>query len=264
MRQSDTVLLVKATLSFYYASLRDAFQGVKLNWRMLGMHLLYALALAVIAPFTALFGLAGGFMMGALLALVLGNYLATVAAAVDGERLSARESWERGLELFSPVISVLFMFFIVNIVMQMAFSTPETVWIKASINLFIAVLFNPIPEVIYSRGGSMGGLFSESSEFVKENFVEWFVPLFLLALPLLIITPGNFLPIVIQVVTTNPLYLIEWIILGLGNPLRLIYELPWVVLLLLCLYFALTFRGALYQRLAGSSRRKRIYQARNT
>ncbi|MCB0325375.1 MAG: hypothetical protein KDD69_17450 [Bdellovibrionales bacterium] len=263
MPPSDTVILVQSTLKLYRDAITEAAAGVLLNWRLLGLHFCYLLLFAVLAPIAGMFGgLAGGFLVGMVLALVLGNYLATVSAAVQKERLQYREAFERGMELFSPLISVLFALFLLNLLLGFVLKGPESMWIRASINLFITVLFNPIPEVIYHRGGLMGELFAESLEFVKENFIEWFLPALLFVLPLLLLSSEAVLPTVLFVLTTNPLYLIERLLMHFSSPGLLLLEAPLVALVLAILYFLMTVRGVLYGKLATSSRRKRIYQAR--
>lgn len=262
MNQADFTLLIRATAKIYRDSLSRAFQGVVKNWRMLAVHFSYSLLLMAAMPVAGLFGpFAGGFIMGMLLAIILGQYLATVRAAVEGDQLRFSEIKDTIFELFSPVISVLFALWILFLLVEAVFGSPELRWLRAVVALFVTVFFNPIVEIIYCRPSSGPEMFGQSIEFIKENFIEWFLPVFLIGLLLAVVKPGSVVPLAVLLFTTPPLRLIENIFLA-GGAGAVMGNLLAVLLFIFGLYFVLAFRGCLYLALSGSTRRKRIYQER--
>ncbi len=258
--QVKTLILV--TLKIYIAALGEAWRGLILNWRCLLLHLLFLIAFWLLAPVAMLFGgMAGGFILGLILALLFAAYLSTVAAAVQREKVDFGEAWGRAVELFSPVINVLFILFILNLVAGMALNTPDKLWLRQSLNLLVTVLFNPLPEIIYSSRGSGTAAFAESFEFIKENFIEWFIPFLVLLSPLLLQDPAGFKSVLIFVMTTSPINILQIFFLTFSGPAFFSFGIG-MLLILPALYFIFIFRGVLYKELAGTTRRSRIYRSK--
>jgi hypothetical protein len=258
----DAGKLVRATLGIYKSALFDAARGFVASAKHLLYHLLLIILIAATIPIANLFGsLAGGFLLGFVLAYIVSCYLVTVRAAIDKNNLAVREMFEDGWALFSPVIGVLFAFFIIGYLGKFLFGGPQAYWILACINLLIAVFFNPIPEILMLRPGFVMSMAQESIEFILENFVEWFLPTILLILPLVLVSPSLSIEVVIQVFTNNPLYALEAFIFVASGFAFTISAAIYLVPILLIIYFVSLFRLALYRSLSTSSRRKRIYQA---
>ncbi len=261
---SDSVILFRSTLRMYRTSFENALRGLRLNWWLpLGHILLFGAFIFFSNIFVGIFGgLVASFVLGLVGCLVLSLYLASVESAVDRETVSREALWHRGVQLFSPVLSALFILFILSFLANMAFRSPETKWLHATLNLVIAVFFNPLPEILYQREGHGTQSLGECLEFVKENFIEWFVPVILIGLPLILIDITGFAGYII----TNPISIegvfsiFSMAIGALGN----FFSFTGGYLVLLCLtsfavYFFFLFRGNLFKQLHGSSRRKRIY-----
>ncbi len=264
--KSDISLLLLATLRIYRDCVQDAVRGVWRNWRMLLVHLSYFVLISIIAPLSMLFGgLAGGFILGMFFAVLLGHYLLTVSAAVEGDVLSFSETKSRAFEYFSPTLSVLFALFLIKLLSSSLFGSAEQYWLQLCVSLFVAVLFNPLSEVIYLRPSTMGEMFATSLEFIRENFVEWFLPILLLLLPLaLLLSQGSAFAIFLGYFTSDPLHIISGFFLSFAGVSALLVSLPVLVVIVPLLYLLMTFRGQLYLRLSQSTRRKRIYMERNS
>ena len=253
--------LITSTLRLYRVALAEAFRGTLKNWYVIFFHLLLIAGIAILTPILSpLGGMAGGFIMGLILALVVASYLSTVAAAVENEKIVWPELWPSACALFSPTISVLFLFFILSLLATMLFQGAGQTWLIAAVYLLLSVLCNPLPEYIYVRGGNGIELFKESFEFVKENFVEWFLPYAVLLFPILLISPALFVHIGMSLAINNPLRLVEMIILMLADPAILLQNTLLLIVFLYLFFFLFVFRGALFKRLATSTRRKRMYQ----
>ena len=264
LTKSDYLVLMRATLRLYLDCVIEAGRAVWLNWRVLGLHFVALFAFGIVNWLLGmLFGhrsVFSGFALGLLLAYLVSGYLSSVVASVDREKYLFSSAFSRANELFGPVIGVLFCFFILNSVAGIALNRPEQLWIRYSLNLVLAVLFNPIPEVVSQRSCGLTEAFGESLEFVKENSVEWFVPFVVLLLPVLLVNPGLFLSVGLMIAANNPLMLLEVFFNLFSSPLILISSSPLLILLLICIYYVFVFRGLLYRQLAASTRRKRIFQ----
>ncbi len=264
--KSDFSLLIQATLKIYQESLLDAFRGVSRNWRMILVHLLYLVLIGLLIPLSMMFGsLAGSFILGLFFAVLLGHYLMTVSGAVEGDVLYFEEAKSRAFELFSPTLSALFALFIIQILSSSLFGTPEKYWLRTCVGLFVTVLFNPIPEVIYHRPSTMTEMFATSFEFIRENFVEWFFPVVVFLLPIFLFMPSDMaVSLMLGYFTSDPLHIISSVFLSFGGVLNVLLSLPLLLVMVTLLYFLMVFRGQLYTRLSGSTRRKRVYQQRHS
>lgn len=257
--------ITKATLAVYAVALKEAWRGFAKNWRIPLLHVVLIVPLSFLFQNRALSfmfgGFAGSLIVGMVFAIVLAAYLATVRAAANNDVLLLDEIWGETLGLFNPVISVLFLIFIASFVLGMLFP-PALVLL----NLAIVVVLNPAPEaIIHSRGCSSCGssgleTVQESFDFLRENFLEWFIPwgvfCFLLFAPLF----GTSL--VFEVMSrVDPLKLIQIVFSFLSidiliHPVSLVM----VITFFYALYFIFIFRAVLFLKLATSTRRKRVYQ----
>jgi len=259
-------LLVKATARIYGRSFVDAFHGVRLNWWMPFLHIGYLFAVGVVTFVALFFGrMLGGFIVGFFLCAVVASYLSTVSSAVNKERFLLKEMWNDMVGLFSSVLWVLFCFYILEYLADIAFRGNDVAIVRMGLNLLIAVLFNAIPEAIYVGRAYGMESFQESVEFVFENVVEWFFPVVAVLLALLLFVPGLSIGPFMVLVSVNPLQLMESAFMFSGLALRphqLLISGGWLVVFLFLMYYIFAFRGVLYRELARSTRRKRIYQER--
>ncbi len=256
-RESDFTLLLQATVKIYRVSFLEALRGLRHSWWACLFPLLYLPVLMVSAlVFPAVLGgLLGGLVLGLITTLLLSHYLGLVGLCVRLEKTSLRQSWETAKDLFFPLMGLLFSFFILNMVADAALGRPDQRWLRSSLNLVVFILFNPLPEVLYLRRSPLTvETFGESLEFVKQNFVEWFLPMAVLVIPVII---------------SNPVGLL--LALGYADPLQIGFSAALLsatsslllsIVLLPVIFLLMAFRGALFLKLAGSTRRKRIYQQR--
>jgi hypothetical protein len=255
--ESDIYLLFRSTLRMYGTSLYEAIQGFRHLWWAAWLPYLYFAVLlsSSIIAYSLLGRFLGGLVIGLVSTLVMSHYLGLVGLAVRMEKASIIQSWETAKELFFPLMGLLFSLFILNMVANAALGRPDQRWIRSSLNLFVLIAFNPLPEVLYLRQSQLTlETFGESLEFVKQNIVEWFLPMIVVLMPFLV---------------SNPVELL--ITLGYANPLGVGFSAalfaisrPFLfsLMFLPVVFIFLTFRGVLYLKLAGSTRRKRIYQER--
>ncbi len=260
--RSEMHTLVLSTTRIYREALSTAFNGTKKNWWGAFLPIVYVAIMVPAIFLLSPFGMAGGFVLGFFIACLVANYFTLISASVLQERISPKELLQRSGELISPVISALFALWILQLIGDMAFRGPNHVWLLVSLNFVVVVLFNALPEVIYQLGGNASYLFGTAFSFMKENFIEWFVALFLIFLPLIVWDPHGFF---LSFASSGPL---EFPRLVLTRMLLEMQEYPLSIgisLFLLTLFATLfigVFRGVLFKELFHSTRRKRIYNER--
>ena len=263
--------ILRATLRLYQHALRATARSFVRSWviaiAVVGFAIMMVMATVLVSPL----GLLGGFILGALNALLIGATLSLIEQAVLGSRpLGWRDIGESFGQYFWDVIGVGFVLWVPILLLERGLAAnPNGPFLAAAIFLLLFILLNPAPEVIYQvRHSSPLDVIRESYEFVIENWIEWFLPLAIVVAPLGL---SFFLGIsgrlgrgagldFFQVLILPFTLLTAWLsYLGLpsgaGSTLVILLTPPAAVAMLI-------FRGHLFAALHGSSRRQRIFQGR--
>lgn len=255
---SDFSLLLKITYRAYLNSLKAAFFITLSSWRSIIIQILLLLVLGVLTRIILTIFSGGGLlvslMLGLLLAYFLSLYLCLIRYGLESEKISFESLKIDSFGLFSPVISALFTLFVIRFTIDFL----RIDFISATASILLAVFLNPLPEVIYNRGGSFAESFTESFEFIKDNLIEWFLLPFLIILFLIGPSPKAFF----EILSINPLYQVEMVLFKLSSFALSPSEYIFLFLILLVLYFVMIFRGALFKELR-LGRRARIYREKN-
>ncbi len=260
--------ILRDLAALYGDALRETLGSIRRAWIGVVAIYLYAMVLQLVG------GVAGalpipvlaGLFIGVADAFAVGALLALVQQAIGGRALGLADVRDALGAYFWDVVSVGFMLWLPF--MLLAGLAPPLV--LASVSLLAAVFLNPLPEVIYQvRTTSPVENLAESARFVQQQWIEWFLPIVLVAAPLgsfLFFTSadagsllrgglsfGRFLllPTLLVLRATELLGLppsAAAVGVAVGTPL-----LTFAVLL---------FRGHLFKTLAGSSRRQRAFRRR--
>lgn len=251
-----------ATIALYRDSLLDAGRGLGRSvWAVVALAVGYVV-IAVAARFLAPLGFVGGLLMALLQALVIGWYLSLVAIGVHGRRRVAASDLKDNIgHHVGTVISVLFIFWIASLVFLVL---PPVVGLAAT--LVATLVFNAVPEMVYQEDSESLGLLADAMRFMQQNWPEWIGAQVIggllmvgwafafhgaLALPLALSLIQMFGPF-FGFVHVGGLALLDGTVLSFAG----------AAVLLAFTHFFLLFRGHLYKRLAGSSRRGRAWRAR--
>lgn len=264
---------IAATVELYRSALRKTWQSLLRGWitivAIIGFVFLLMLAQQIAIPL----GLAGGFLLGAANALLVGATLSLIEQSIAHVRtLTIKDVFDSLGHYFWDVIGVGFVLWIPLMVLDIGTqSNPNGVLFSYAVMLLIFILLNPAPEVIYQvRHDSPLDVFKKSYDFVLENWIEWFLPIGFLLIPL-VIAPGGL----------NSFFLLSRRIgRGAGLDFSQILMLPFTILRSWFVYFGipdeiswilvliftpalaaaiLVFRGHLFASLSGSSRRQREF-----
>lgn len=252
----EALLLIKATLRIYFKSIKKTFEQSLHCWKYLLFHLLITLACLIASIFSRLIpGIVGGFILGIFLALAASCYLASIFATYSRERKSFKDLFFSGLSIFNPLLSVLFSLFIVHLLSNNAPSG-----LQLFIGLAVAIVFNPMPELVQLRPSGIMEMLSESLEFIRDNLVEWNLPYFLLIGVIYLLEPITARSLFYFFATINPVDLIQLFLLNLSS---VSFFSPLTLISLVIFYLLFVFRLNLFYALSSTTHRKRIYSERN-
>jgi len=255
--------LIEATWTLYRDSAADAFKGLGRSvWAVVALLLAYVV-LAVAGMIGGRLGIVGGFLVGFVQAGVIGWYLSLVAIGVIGRRrVQLSDLREHIGSLFIEVISVLFVFFIASLLLR---STSPQLALIATI--LATLLFNPIPEMVYQERADGGlALLGESLRFMQHNWPEWLGAMvigagFLAGWGVVVFGAVGLTLALTLVQAFGPFFgfitVGSYALTGL-DPLHF----GGALVLLAFTHWFLLFRGHLYRRLSGSSRRARAWRSR--
>jgi hypothetical protein len=265
--------LVSATIQLYRQVFSATGRSLAKSWMAMAALIVFALLFLGVARIVGPLGIAGGFLLGIINALLVGATLRLIEQSLGGARsLRLTDVTESFGHYFWDVIGVGFVLWLPTMLLDMGMqSNPYGQFISSAFLLLVFILLNPAPEVIYQvRHNSPLDVFKTSYEFVLEHWIEWFLPFAILILPVVLSPSGlqeffslsglagrgaglNFFQILML-----PVAAIEgWLsYVGIGS------EVQGIMLLLLTPPVAmaiLLFRGHLFAALHGSSRRQRLF-----
>jgi len=244
--------LLSATIQMYRQAAMETWQRLQRNWWVGVLPFLYGGILFFAALFVFSLGMVGGFIFGFISAMCSSSYLYFIAGIVNGQRMRPSELGESWRPYLSPVITVLFFFFLVQLILS-SINTPQGTVVL--VTLILLVILNPIPEIVYLGRSDGFGMLQESFDFLRENWLEWFLPLILLtvlsfAFPVPLFSPLQVGQLGFSFMSISGLFS--------GSIENLLWEALGAFLLLLLM----VFRGLLFRALFGSSRRQRLFRSR--
>ncbi|MEW6545071.1 MAG: hypothetical protein AB1411_15865 [Nitrospirota bacterium] len=263
--------ILRATLRLYQNALRATVQSFLRSWVLVIAVVLFGAAMVLATSIVAPLGLIGGFILGAVNALLIGATLGLIEQAVGSpRRLGFHDIWESLGQHFWDVIGLGFVLWVPMMLLEKGLAAnPNGPFLAAAIFLLLFILLNPAPEVIYQvRHDSPLDVIRESYEFVLDNWIEWFLPLAVVVAPFGLsfffgisgrLGRGAGLDF-FQILILPFTLLTAWLsYLGLpdlaSSGLVVLLTPPVAVAMLI-------FRGHLFAALHGSSRRQRLFRQR--
>jgi hypothetical protein len=263
--------LVTSTLQLYREAGRATLRSLARGWIIIIALIVFALAFLLVASVARPLGIAGGFLLGAINALLIGAVLSLIEQAVMGARsLGVRDVVESFGHYFWDVIGVLFILWIPTMLLDMSLqANPDSRMLVTAILLLVFILLNPAPEVIYQvRHDSPLDVLKNSYDFVLENWIEWFLPLAVVLMPLgfsLFVSLSNRMGRGAGLDLFQLLILPFTVLTAWLNSLGMAGEAASLAAVLLTPPLAvamLLFRGHLFAALKNSSRRQREFASK--
>lgn len=262
-----------AALGLYRQALQKTWLSLLRGWMTIVAVIAFLFLLLLAQQIAAPLGMAGGFLLGAVNALLVGMTLSLIEQGVSYARtITIRDVFDSFGHYFWDVIGVLFVLWIPLMALDLGTQqNPNGPLISYAVMLLIFILLNPAPEIIYQvPHDSPLDIFKRAYDFVLENWIEWFLPMALLLLPL-VAAPGGLKSFFLlshrvgrgagldfsQILIFPFMILGSWLASlgvdpGLAQYLILIFTPPLAVSILL-------FRGHLFALLSRSSHRQRQF-----
>lgn len=247
-----------ATLQIYADCAYKAYLDALRNWPFilgsLGLYFAYILTINLLAPF----GPAGGILVGFIHAVLLSMYYLWLSESISRNKLTFKDLLQFDYGLFSNVIGVAFIIWIMEYMLATLLKGQNQDWILACFELGILLIFNAIPEVVYiQRNDSLNAL-AETYRFIQRNWIEWFIPFVLLLAPIIYLSP---IYILIDLASISPFVpAISLIIV----PMFVFPSFQYLALMIgiILMNWFMIFRGHLFRELESGSRRQRAFKSK--
>ena len=265
--------LVSATIHLYRQVFYATGRSLAKSWVAMLALIVFAVLFLGTARLVGPLGMAGGFLLGMINALLVGATLRLIEQSLSGARpLRFTDVTESFGHYFWDVIGVGFVLWLPTMLLEMGMqANPYGQFLSSAFLLLVFILLNPAPEVIYQvRHNSPLDVFKTSYEFVVEHWIEWFLPFAILIMPVVLSPSGlqeffslsglagrgaglNFFQMLMLPVTAIEGWLSYVGIDSGGQGIILILLTPPAAMAILL------FRGHLFAALHGSSRRQRLF-----
>ena len=265
--------MVTATIELYRTALGKTWQSLRRGWLTMIAVVVFVVILMVTAQLAGSLGIAGGFLLGAVNALLVGATLSLIEQSMTMARmLTIKDLFDSFGHYFWDVIGVGFVLWLPLMALDMGMqANPYGQFLSYAVFLLMFLLLNPAPEVIYlTRHDSPLDVIKRAYEFVMENWIEWFLPIALLLVPFLLSPMGlrSFFSLSSRAGRGAGLDLFQILMLpftilgGWLDAIGIPSSVSWFLILVLTpplTVALLLFRGHLFASLVGSSRRQRQF-----
>jgi hypothetical protein len=232
-------------------------------WPVALSFFVYAAILVTAGAMLAPLGMVGGLLLGLVVAACWSSYLEFASQAVAGSKI--RLSWAEFRRTFGArfwdVVSVMFAFWVISLLMGPAFKGSQGERVAAVFGIAVAFFFNAVPELLYQGHSRSFALLIASGRFMVAHPVVWLLPNIVFA-ALLLLPTG-------RLAVNHPAELLLVFGSAFSSPLGLVNMIAaWPAwtwpLILFGLHYAMVFRGLLFKRLSSDSgnARLRAFQAK--
>jgi len=241
-------------MDIYYMNLKTAkkaFKSLIKNWLIIFTGLVYSTILFVGTLISPLFWILSRLFLLILSSAMVSNYLYLLQQIVEKDRFSLQDFKDGFLIYLRKVWTVYFIGFVALLGMDI-FLRPLIVGFVGPFVYHFGLIFlmvfllNALPETIYQKSYNGWESIKSSVEFIKEHWIEWYLPNVLLVVILAFIT-GSAIINVFDNVTS------------LGAITRGPFGIILYLLGQLWFSYMMIYRGFLFELLNTSSRRKRMF-----
>lgn len=260
---NDTSLLLRATLALYRDAARDAARALAHNVWIVALPPLYTVVLAFVQRLAGPLGIVGGFVIFLATAACVSSVLSVLSEAIAHERIRVDELGAGFGRYVSSIAGVLFLFWVIELLLTLIVEqNPAMAWLGMVVNLGLFLLCNPLPELVYQGQRDGIGLVDEAVQFMRDNAVEWLVPIVILFVPIFAIGLREGLTLMAQFGATNALGIVHLALRAWVPAMGEVGQFLLLIAASVVLSWIMLFRGFLFRSLASSGRRQRIFVAR--
>jgi hypothetical protein len=232
-----------------------SIKSIMRNWRIILVGIVYVILSGVMWRVAANAWILGGIITALFQGAIISNYLYLIENIIKYEKFTL-DDFKNGFTIYLRKIYILLIIFWFvrygfSLFLRPVFYTrvgPVTLWFL--VQLAALILLNPLPEVIYQKHYDPSYTLSYSFEFIKENWLEWFIP-------------NGFILGIIYLIYFLINNFINFTPMAMANSNFIVFTLfrylIYIVVYQLILSFAMIYRGHLFNILSTSTRRKRMF-----
>ncbi len=239
----------------YYTNrevLKKTLKAITVNWKIFLVGMAYFVVSLLIWQIAARAWILSGLIIAVFQSAVISDFLYLMEQIIKKGKFTMND-FKEGFKVYIwKAYSVLILFWFVryglSLFLGRALSASIggiSLWFIIQIIIFLAL--NPLPEVMYQKYNQGFDMISGSFDFIKENWIEWFVPNVLIAVVLYWMFG----------LAMKPFSAVSGIFINGAGTVMLIAIL---ITLPLVFSFFMIYRGFLFRILDRSTRRKRLYQ----
>ncbi|WP_026477011.1 hypothetical protein [Alkaliphilus transvaalensis] len=229
--------------------LKNSINSIRKNWGIVLTGIFYIFATIFLYYILRFFWILAGLVLLIATSALISNYLHLLEGIIRRNRITMQD-FKEGFGIYlRKVWGLLFLFYVAQLAYTLLAEPIISTFIHPLLarNLMMFIVFivlNPIPEVLYQKYYSPWESISYSFEFIKDNWIEWYIP--------------NIIFIGLMYLLTGEL------ISGVINyyaPVNLLARGGIVTYLLgqVLFSFMMIYRGYLFETLSTSNRRKRLF-----
>lgn len=235
---------IKRSIRSFKTSWPIVFTGIV--YMLINYAVLYIIALL----FTGILSIVASLVSAIISSSLISNYLYLLYNAINYSRITFNTFKEGFTQYLWKVYGIFFIGWVasyaLSIVTDMAGASG--VLIYSIFSLLVLILLNPLPETVYQKYYSSAESIKYSFDFIKENWLNWFIPNIILFAIIYIVT-GR---LILNMFTTY---------LAMGFDLDIMSILRYIIGQSL-FTFTMIYRGHLFDLLSTSTRRKRMFMNR--
>lgn len=236
--------LVRDLLSTNKKVFERAWKSFTKNYLLFILGVVY-MAILFCGTFAAsIFGPLASLVIYLIMAAVISDYLYIINQVIHNRSFDL-EDFKIGFKVYlRKVYAFLFLIWVIQLGISLIIAPILPImrepFMMTSVNWFMLILFNAIPETIYQKHYSEGDTVVYATQFIKENAIEWFAP---------------------NIIVIGLLYLINsQFTLFLANlNFSIVGTIISIILTSGIAGFAMIYRGYLFELLTTTTRRKRLF-----
>lgn len=214
------------------------------NYSLFILGIVYMAILLAGSLGASIFGPLASLIIYLIMAAVVSDYLYIINQVIHNRQFDV-EDFKAGFKVYlRKVYAFLFLVWVVqmgvDIILAPILPIFREPFMATSINWFMMILFNAVPETIYQKYFSEGDTVIYATQFIKENALEWFAPNILIIGSLYLI--NNQLAVFLAQINFSLIGTLLSLILTSGIA-----------------GFSMIYRGYLFELLTTTTRRKRMF-----
>lgn len=236
--------LIRDLISTNQKVFERAWKSFSKNYLLFILGIVYMAILFCGTIGASIFGPLASLVIYVIMAAVISDYLYIINQVIHNRKFDM-DDFKTGFKVYlRKVYAFLFLVWVIqlgiNLIIAPILPIMREPFMTTSVNWFMIILFNAIPETIYQKYYSEGDTVLYATQFIKENWLEWFAP---------------------NIIVIGLLYVInsQFTVLLAKLNFSIIGTIISLVLTSGIAGFAMIYRGYLFELLTTTTRRKRLF-----